>query len=106
MSTTTRTPKLKGNTMAKSPAAANVANAKKSRRPSGPRTLYVILKPGTDVAAVREMISKVTFNGRTVLNDMGDAPPAVLRFTVDVEKRGNGSVSEEVGEAATIADAA
>lgn len=81
--------------MAKSPlasvATSNAPGQVKKRRVVGPRTLWIVLKPGSDPAAVRDQIEAVTFNGREVLKSMGTgATPAVIKYEVAAEKRGNG----------------
>jgi hypothetical protein len=100
--------------MARSPlATAALGNApgqqkEKKKRVVGPRTLWIVLKPGSDPAAVKEQIDAVTFNGREVLRNMGTGTtPAVIKFEVAAEKRGQGGgVSGDEGEVATGEEAA
>lgn len=97
--------------MARTPTSTTPGQAKQKRpRQLGPRTLWLILKPGTDPQTVRDAIDKVTFNGRTVLSQMGSgaAPPAV-KFTVDIERRGGvhvGGGDEQGAESTDDLDAA
>lgn len=79
--------------MAKPPNAVaasskNDDKPKRSPRQTGPRTLWIVLKPGSDAAAVRDLIDSVTFNGREVLKSMGTGvTPAVIKMQVAAEKR-------------------
>lgn len=91
--------------MARSPlATAALSNApgqqkEKKRRNIGPRTLWIVLKPGSDPAAVKEQIEGVTFNGREVLKSMGTGvTPAVIKYEVSAEKRGQGNGGVESDE--------
>lgn len=95
--------------MAKSPLATTAASTApgqvKKRRVVGPRTLWIVLKPGSDPAAVRDQIEAVTFNGREVLKSMGTgATPAVIKYEVAAEKRG--SVGEDAAMDPGTGDAA
>src|ERR1041384_932473 len=87
------------------PTSVTGTPTRKRPRVLGPRTLWLILKPGTDPEQVREVIEKVTFNGRTVLNQMGGgvAPPTV-KFVVDVEKRGGVQIGTEGNGGSTSGD--
>jgi hypothetical protein len=69
---------------------------KRAARPLGPRNLWIILKPGTDAAAVREQIENVTFNGREVLKGMeGGVTPSVIKYTITSTPRDKGEGSDE-----------
>jgi hypothetical protein len=65
---------------------------KKAVRPVGPKSLFLIFKPGTDPAFVREVsdaIGEVTMNGRALIRALsgGQASP-FLTYKVEAEKRG------------------
>ncbi len=82
-------------------ASANGQAKRRVSRPLGPRTLWIVLKPGTDAAAIREQIESVTFNGREVLKSMGTGEtPAVIKMHVAAEKRAPSQGSAEAGTAA------
>lgn len=91
--------------MAKDPTLKTNGNAaaagqvkKRQSRPLGPRTLWLILKPGADAAALREQIQAVTFNGREVLKNMGTGEtPSVIKMQVSADKRNPSEGSAESG---------
>lgn len=75
------------NTKAATPGAKD-----KAKRVLGPRTVYVMFKPGTPqevVQAAREGIQTLTMNGRVILEKMGsgEAIPPFLKYTVEVKER-------------------
>jgi hypothetical protein len=83
-------------TMANPNQKAAASGAKeKAKRVLGPRTVYVMFKPGTApeiVAAAREHIQTLTMNGRVILDRMGtgETIPPFLKYTVEVKERQSG----------------
>jgi hypothetical protein len=75
--------------MARSPKTDDTGAAKPART-QGPRKLFLVLKPGTDVAAIRQSISAVTFNGRKMLDMISGSnePCPFLTYTIVADKRG------------------
>lgn len=75
--------------------AVNADGTAKAKRVLGPRKLYLILKSGADSAAIRESIAEVTFNGRKLLEALGDGKNSnpFLIFKVEVEPKGGEKVA-------------
>ena len=75
--------------MARTPRTTD-GSAPKQVRQQGPRTLFLVLKPGTDVANVRASIDAVTFNGRKMLDMISGSnePAPFLTYKIVSDKRG------------------
>ncbi len=78
--------------MARTPKTTDGSVPQKPRQ-QGPRTLFLVLKPGTDVAAVRASIEAVTFNGRKMLDMISgnNEPAPFLTYKIVADKRGQPS---------------
>ena len=66
---------------------------KKVARPVGPKSLFLIFKPGTDPAFVQQVsasIGEVTMNGRALIRALSGGQTApFLTYKVEAEKRGS-----------------
>ncbi len=78
--------------MARTPRDPNAAPA--AKRDVGPKTLYLIFKPGTDPALVdqlKDAMGAVTMNSRALIKNLqGGSPAPFLSFQVEAEKRAKG----------------
>lgn len=83
------------------PATANAdgttAAAEKPKRVNGPRSVFIVFKPGTtseQIAAVRDVIGEVTMSRNTVFKKIelasqsGEAVTPFMTFTVKVDPKG------------------
>lgn len=88
--------------MARTPKTTDGSTTKP--RQQGPRTLFLVLKPGTDVASVRASIEAVTFNGRKMLDMISgnNEPAPFLTYKIVSDKRGQPSDDLVAASAETV----
>ena len=76
------------------PAKANADGTPAVKREVGPKTLFLIFKPGTDPAfvdGVKNSMAAVTMNSRALIKNLqGGNPAPFLSFVVEAEKRAKG----------------